>query len=199
MTARNAAVGKVTFNKTTKKAAQIAMKRLIENQARSVLSVAHSLQIRLMLEYDTSINLYINLKITIMAKKSAMAIVLIFISWMFVDLMPHGILLGNVYKSTPEIWRPAYQMNIPLIYIVTFFLILCIVLIYNLLINPKSLRSGFRYGVLLGLIMGTASGFGPYLHMPIPLVLAIGWLFGGWIKAIVAGLIVGSIIKPSAM
>jgi hypothetical protein len=81
--------------------------------------------------------------------------------------------------------------------VVIFILILCFVFIYNLLINPKSLLSGIKYGVLIGLITGTASGFGTYLHMPIPLTLALSWFFGGWLKAIVAGFLVGVIIKPN--
>jgi hypothetical protein len=40
-----------------------------------------------------------------------------------------------------------------------------------------------------------ASGFGTYIHMPIPLSLAWGWLIGGWLKALVAGGIVGGLIK----
>jgi hypothetical protein len=86
-------------------------------------------------------------------------------------------------------------MNIPLIYIVTFVLIISFVSIYILLINPKSILTGLKYGLILGVITGTASGFGTYLHMPVPLKLAIIWFFGGLFKAVVAGLILGIIIK----
>jgi hypothetical protein len=132
-----------------------------------------------------------------MAKKTILAIVLIFISWMVIDFFLHGIILSHLYESTAQLWRPSDQMNIPLIYIVTLILILCFVFIYILLINPKSLLSGIKYGILIGLITGTASGFGTYLHMPITLTLAISWFLGGWFKAIVAGVILGVIIKPN--
>ena len=132
-----------------------------------------------------------------MTKKLILTVVLIFISWFVIDFFLHGLLLRPLYESTAYLWRPNDQMNIPLIYIVTFVLILCFVFIYTLLINPKSILSGIKYGIILGIITGTASGFGTYLHMPVPLKLAIIWFFGGLIKAIIAGLILGIIIKPN--
>lgn len=131
-----------------------------------------------------------------MAKKLILTIILIFISWLTLDFLLHSILLQSIYESTANLWRPDDQMNIPLIYMVTLVLILCFVLIYALLINPKSILAGIKYGVILGIITGTASGFGTYLHMPVPLKLAIIWFFGGLVKAIVAGLILGIFIKP---
>ena len=131
-----------------------------------------------------------------MAKKLILTIILIFISWLTLDFYLHSILLRSIYESTANLWRPDDQMNIPLIYMVTLVLILCFVLIYALLINPKSILAGIKYGVILGIITGTASGFGTYLHMPVPLKLAIIWFFGGLVKAITAGFILGIIIKP---
>jgi hypothetical protein len=131
-----------------------------------------------------------------MAKKMIITILLIFISWFVIDFFLHGLILRPIYEATANLWRPNDQMNIPLIYTVTLVLILCFVFIYVLLINPKSLLAGFKYGVILGIITGTASGFGTYLHMPVPLKLAIIWFFGGLVKAIVAGLILGVMIKP---
>jgi hypothetical protein len=132
-----------------------------------------------------------------MTKKLVLTVVLIFISWFVIDYFLHGILLRPLYETTVNLWRPSDQMNIPLVYIVTFVLILCFVSIYTLLINPKSIPSGLKYGTILGVITGTASGFGTYLHMPVPLKLAVIWFFGGLIKAIAAGLILGIIIKAN--
>jgi len=131
-----------------------------------------------------------------MTKKLVLTVVLIFISWFVIDFFFHGILLRPLYESTANLWRPDDQMNISLIYIVTFVLNLCFVFIYTLLINPKSILAGLKYGIILGVITGTASGFGTYLHMPVPLKLAIIWFFGGLIKAVVAGLILGIFIEP---
>lgn len=130
-----------------------------------------------------------------MLKKSALSFVFIFVSWFIIDFVLHGILLHDVYQSTASLWRPSDQMNIPLIYLVTTILVLCFVLIYVLLVDKKSPAAGLKLGMLLGLITGIASGFGTYLHMPVPFVLAISWFLGGLCKSIVAGLILGIVIK----
>jgi hypothetical protein len=68
---------------------------------------------------------------------------------------------------------------------------------YLLLIDPKSLGAGLAFGAFMGLALGVSAGFGTYIHMPIPLSLAWGWFLGGWLKALVAGAIVGLLITKS--
>jgi len=47
---------------------------------------------------------------------------------------------------------------------------------------------------VLGTTIATEPSFGTYIHMPVPLALAWGWLVGGWLKAFAAGAIVGNLI-----
>jgi hypothetical protein len=131
-----------------------------------------------------------------MTKRFVLAILAILMAWAVLDFVLHGWLLRSIYEATPQLWRPMDQMSVPLIYTVTLVLIVCFVLIYDLLVEPKSLATGIRFGALFGLVMGVASGFGTYVHMPIPLTLAWAWFVGGWIKGIVAGAIVGALVRP---
>jgi hypothetical protein len=85
-------------------------------------------------------------------------------------------------------------MNVVLIYTVTVVLIGMFIGIYSLLVRPRSLRAGLVLGVLVGLALGISSGFGTFIHMPIPISLAWGWLILGWLKGLVAGGIVGAVI-----
>ena len=80
--------------------------------------------------------------------------------------------------------------------LVTLVVAACFVTIYGRLIEKKSLASGIRYGAIFGLATGASMGFGSYSYMPIPLTLACSWFIGSWIEAIVAGAIVGAIVKP---
>jgi hypothetical protein len=84
-----------------------------------------------------------------------------------------------------------------MIYLIIFVLIVSFVLFYGFLINQKSLASGIRFGAIFGLFIGVSVGFGTYIHMPIPLILAWSWFLGGWIKAITAGAIVRALIKQN--
>jgi uncharacterized protein with PQ loop repeat len=129
------------------------------------------------------------------AKKLILAVVAVFIAWSILDFILHGLLLRSAYEATANLWRPMDQMNMPLIYFVTLVFTLCFVLIYGLLVGQKSLASGIRFGALFGLATGISMGFGSYSYMPIPLTLAWSWFLGSWIEAIVAGAIVGAIVK----
>ncbi len=130
-----------------------------------------------------------------MAKRTIWAIVAVFLAWSILDFILHGLLLRSTYEATANLWRPMAQMNMPLMYFVTFVFTVCFVLIYGLLVGQKSLASGIRFGALFGLATGITMGFGSYCYMPIPLTLAWSWFFGSWIEAITAGVIVGAIMK----
>jgi zinc transporter ZupT len=79
---------------------------------------------------------------------------------------------------------------------VVVILIACFVAIYSQFIRPKSTAKGIMYGTIYGLATGVAVGLGTYIHMPVPSTLAWGWFLGGWAKGIVAGAIVGVIVRP---
>ena len=121
----------------------------------------------------------------------------ILIAWTVLDVLMHRLLLRRVYEENAGLWRPFEQMNVPLIYVVTFTLIATFVATYRLLVRPKSLGAGVRLGAFVGLALGISAGFGTYIHMPVPLALACGWFVGGWLKGIAAGAIVGALIRES--
>jgi hypothetical protein len=132
-----------------------------------------------------------------MIKRLLISGLIILIVWTVFDLLMHRLLLRQIYEENASLWRPFDQMNVVLIYIVTFILIGTFVGTYWLLVRPKSLTAGIRLGAFLGLALGISVGFGTYIHMPIPQALAWGWLIGGWLKGIAAGAIVGMLITES--
>jgi hypothetical protein len=121
----------------------------------------------------------------------------ILMAWTVFDLLMHRLLLRPLYEENTSLWRPFDQMNVVLIYGVTFTLIAIIVGTYWLLIRPKSLGAGVGFGAFIGLALGISSGFGTYIHMPIPRALAWSWLIGGWLKGIAAGAIVGTLLTEA--
>src|SRR5262249_21637385 len=129
-----------------------------------------------------------------MTMRPLLAALGILIAWTLLDFPLHRLLLAPIYDASPSLWRPFDQMNLALIYAVTFVLIGVFVGIYQLLVWPKSLRAGLLLGAFLGLAFGVSAGFGIFIHMPIPLALAWGWFLGGWLKGLAAGAIVGAVI-----
>ena len=130
-----------------------------------------------------------------MVKRTIWAVIAVFIAWSILDFILHGLLLRSTYEATAHLWRPMDQLNMHVMYSVTLAFSACFVLIYGLLIGPKSLVSGIQFGALFGLATGISMGFGSYTYLPIPLTLAWSWFFGSWIEAIAAGAIVGAIMK----
>ena len=133
-----------------------------------------------------------------MKKRMMIAVVAVFVTLSILDFLLHGLLLGPIYMATASLWRPMAEMNRPLMSLVTLVFSACFVGIYGFLIEPKSLGAGLRFGALFGLAAGMSMGFGSYCVMPIPLTLAVGWFLGSWVEAVVAGALVGMIVKPSA-
>lgn len=131
-----------------------------------------------------------------MIKRILIAIAAVFVVWSFLDFVIHGLLLTSIYAATASLWRPMNEMNRPLMSLVTLVSSACFVMIYGFLIGRKSPISGLQFGALWGVAGGMSMGFGSYCAMPIPLTLAWAWFVGSWIEALVAGAIVGMIVKP---
>ena len=129
-----------------------------------------------------------------MTKRPLLAALAILVAWTLLDFLLHRLLLAPVYDASQGLWRPFDQMNVALIYVVTFVLIGVFVGVYRFLVRPKSLRAGLSLGAFIGLALGVSAGFGTFIHMPIPLALAWGWFLGGWLKGLAAGAIVGAVI-----
>ena len=132
-----------------------------------------------------------------MLKRALLSGLAILIAWMVLDLLWHRYVLAPLYAVNATRWRPFDQMNVALIYLVTFALIAIFVATYQRLVRPKSLGAGVTFGAFIGLALGISAGFGTYIHMPIPLTLAWGWFRGGWLKGVAAGAIVGRLITDS--
>lgn len=130
-----------------------------------------------------------------MIKRTLFAVLAVFVAWSILDFILHGLLLQSTYEATASLWRPMDEMNMPLMYFVTLLSSGCFVLIYALLVGERSLGSGLKFGALFGLAVGIPMGFGSYSYMPIPLTLAWSWFIGTWIEAIVAGAIVGAMVR----
>jgi len=130
-----------------------------------------------------------------MLKRPLIAVVVIFMAWSVLDFVIHGLLLKEMYAATASLWRPMEEMNMTLMYIVTLAYTVCFVAIYDVLVSEKSITTGIKYGALFGLAAGISMGFGSYTFMPIPWSLALSWFTGTLVEAIVAGFLVGIIIK----
>ena len=131
-----------------------------------------------------------------MAQRPILAVVAVFLTWSILDLVIHGMLLDPIYQATADLWRPVEEMKMALMYAVAIATAACFVMIYTCLVTRKSLAAGLKLGALFGLASGVSMGWGFYGYMPIPLSLAWGWFLSIWSNFVLAGALVGAIVKP---
>lgn len=79
--------------------------------------------------------------------------------------------------------------------VVTLISVFVFVTIYAGFFGKKSLLRGAGYGLLFGFGAGVSMGHGSYSVMPIPYPLALGWFLGSVVKGLVAGVLVGLIVR----
>jgi len=132
-----------------------------------------------------------------MIKQIIWAIIAVFVSWSILDFLIHGVLLKSSYQTTAHLWRPEDEMNMPLMSVVTLIFSGCFVVIYSVMIHPKSIATGIKFGLLLGIASGVSMGFGSYCYMPISFDLALSWFIATLVEITLAGLIVGLMVKPA--
>ncbi len=127
-------------------------------------------------------------------KRAILAVLAVFVSWEILDYLIHSVILMGYYQATANLWRPPEEMKMWLMFLVALLSAIFFVWIYFKFI-PKSLNNGLLFGLLYGLATGIPMGYGTYSFMPIPYGLALGWFLGTVVESVVAGLLVGLIIK----
>ena len=133
-----------------------------------------------------------------MLKSVILAIIAVFIAWSALDFLIHGMLLKEAYEATAHLWRPMQEMNMTLMHGVTLVLAVLFVELYAVCVSDKSLSMGLKFGVIFGLAAGVMAA-SSFLYMPIPLSLAIDWFVGTLVEFVVAGWLVGLLVKPEAL
>lgn len=123
------------------------------------------------------------------------ATIAVFVSWEVMDYIIHSMILMQFYEQTASLWRPMEEMKMGLMLVVVLLSALVYVLIYSLLIKDKTLKNGLLFGLLFGIGTGVSMGYGTYSVQPIPYSLALGWSLGSLIESLVAGALVGWLVK----
>ena len=117
------------------------------------------------------------------------------------DTLIHRIWLGSFYQATAAWWRPAAQMQSLMHVMLLAQLTLAILLtfIYAKGYEPRkgTLWQGFRYGVLMGLLLAVPQNLMNAFVYPYPPTLIISWIAGTLLEVTVAGMVIGLLYKPA--
>jgi hypothetical protein len=132
--------------------------------------------------------------------RTGLAVIAVFVIWVILNFLLHGLLLTSSYAATPQLWRPMTDIKMGLTYFVTLVSAACFVLVYAQFIVDKSLKTATLYGLIVGIGAGIAMGYGSYAVMPIPYVMALAWFLGSVVNYVVGALAMGLVLRtaPSA-
>ena len=120
----------------------------------------------------------------------------VFVVWMILDVVLHGMILSSTYAMTPQLWRPMGEMKMGVNAVVVLVAAICFVFVYAQLIPEKSLRTALVYALALGIARGITMGYGSYAAMPMPYLLALAWFLGEIVEYLIAGVVMSFIVKP---
>ena len=128
-----------------------------------------------------------------MNKKFLMGTIGVFVSWVLLDYLMHEVILKSAYAATSNLWRP--EMNMVLIFVVTFIAAAAFTFIYAELVGNKSTSTALKYGLVWGIGAGVSFAYGTYAVMDIPYTMALTWFIGTIVEGLAAGYVVSMLVK----
>ncbi|MBI3320736.1 MAG: hypothetical protein HYZ91_00535 [Candidatus Omnitrophica bacterium] len=133
----------------------------------------------------------VNLKRWMMATLSAFGLIVVS------DVAIHHCWLGEFYRAHAQWWRPEQEMVSFRGFLFASELALAVLLAFiyakGYETGKGTVTQGFRFGVLMGLLLMVPSTLMHYAVYPYPLTLLFNWLVGGLIQVTLAGMIIGSL------
>jgi len=135
-----------------------------------------------------------DLKRWLLATAGAFAVILLG------DTVIHHMWLGDFYRANAQWWRPAAEMEAMrgLMFVSQALLAALLTFIYMKGYEPGkgSVGQGFRFGVLMGLLLAVPSNLMGLVVYPYPASLVLTWLVGTLMEVTLAGMMIGYIYKP---
>jgi hypothetical protein len=136
-------------------------------------------------------------------KRIALAILAGFILLVAGRYLIHSVWLAGVYAEHPALWRTESDMlhRLWVIHLANLIFAAAAVLIYVRGVEAKPwLGQGIRFGVLLALATAVPQSMVEYFTYPIHRMLALQWIIGEGVLALLLGVVVAAICqrRPTA-
>ncbi len=116
------------------------------------------------------------------------------------DWLIHSVWLGPTYQYTAAFWRPAEQMRDLIGFMVASQAALAVLLTFvyakGYEAGKGTVAQGFRFGVLMGLLLFFPSNLMKFFVYPYPISLIFNWFLGGVVQTTITGLVIGYLYKP---
>ena len=135
-------------------------------------------------------------------KRGLSAIVGAFVTLFATGFVIHHLWLGEFYKAHASWWRPEAEMQsmMPLMLVGQLMMATLLTLVYAKGYEPgkgSGVTQGFRFGVLIGLLLTLPMSLMNYVVYPYPGSLVASWFIGGLVETVLAGTVIGAIYTPA--
>lgn len=117
------------------------------------------------------------------------------------DYVIHHIWLGEFYQLTAHWWRSYQSMSqlggMMILSQLSLGVLLAVVYHKGYRPGEDTVGQGFRFGVLLGLLLHFPSNLMAFVVYPYPIELIFGWFMAGMCQAVIVGMVIGYLYKPA--
>ena len=120
----------------------------------------------------------------------------IFVVFQICDFIIHGLILGDIYMSMTNVWRPDMMSLMWIMYVSSFIFSYLMMYIFVKGYEDRGILEGVRFGILIGLMTYILGAFYQYALYPLPLSLVLKWAGYGFVEYILAGITAAAIYRP---
>ena len=129
-------------------------------------------------------------------KKFLLASLAVFITLQILDFVIHNLLLGSVYESIQEAFRPDMMDKMWIMYLTGIIFSLLFVYIFSKGYEGKGIIEGAKYGLIIGLVVHLVGSYNQYVVYPLPYSLVLKWFLYGTLELMIAGIVLALVYKP---
>ncbi len=130
-----------------------------------------------------------------MNRKIWIGSVAVFVTTQVIEGFLNLYILGPVFTSHPQIWRPPAEMKLWILPLTGMFFSFFFVFIFSRGYEGKGLLEGVRYGLYVALLIALPTSYGNYAMMQIPPSLAAQWFTFSALEYVIAGAILSGIFQ----
>lgn len=129
--------------------------------------------------------------------KLILPIVSLFVLIFIYGYVVHGILLADIYRQTPHLWRTCEDMHSYFPVMLLSELGFAVAFSFGYACLQEMMRvplKGWHYGLGIGAI-SAALQFGIYAYMPISFTLALLWVADALVEPVLCGVVLSCLYK----
>ena len=130
-------------------------------------------------------------------KRYIAASLAVYVIYLALGFLIHGVILAPTYQSIKGVWRPDLTSKMWIEWMDGFLISFLFTYIFTKGYEGKGIMEGVRFGLIVGLLISIPVAYGTYMIIPIPYYLALEWFLYGTAQAMVLGVVAAAVYKPA--